>query len=75
MDWNTDHKYLDIYRINHPDGKDISYLKDEDNRKHTDKGSRLDKFLLSEDLCIKEIEFTHQGPFLHRRIRDARTQL
>jgi hypothetical protein len=51
--------YLDIYRMNHPEGKDLTYLKDEENRKRTDKGSCLDKFLLSEDLCIKEIEFSH----------------
>ena len=51
---------MDINRINHPEGNDLIYLKDEENnRKQNDKGSRLDKFLLSEDLCIKEIEFKH----------------
>ena len=42
MDWKTDNKFLDIYRLNHPEGKDLTYLKDEVNRKRTDKGSRLD---------------------------------
>ena len=55
MDWKTDNKFLDIYRLNHPEGKDLTYLKDKVNIKRTDK----DKFLLSEDLCIKEIEFKH----------------
>ena len=60
MDWTKDHKYLDIYRINHPEGKDLTYLKDEENKmKQIDKVSRLDKYLLCEDLCIKEIEFKH----------------
>ena len=49
---------MDIYRINYPDGKDLTYLKDEEtNRKN--KGSHLDKFLLTDFLCIREIEFKH----------------
>jgi hypothetical protein len=58
MDWKTENKFLDIYRRNNPEGKDLTYLND-NNRRRTDKGSRLDKFLLSEDLCIKEIDFDH----------------
>ena len=29
------------------------------DRRSIDKGNRLDKFLLSEDLCIKEVDIKH----------------
>ena len=42
----------------------MTYLND-NNRRRTDKGSRLDKFLLSEDLCIKEIDFDHVRDYFY----------
>ena len=51
---------MDIYRINYPDGKDLTYLKDEETiRKRKNKGSHLDKFLLTDFLCFRGIEFKH----------------
>ena len=55
LDWKAKNKFLDIYRRNHPEGKDLTYLDDKVNKKRTNKGIRLDKFLLSEDLCIKRL--------------------
>ena len=49
LDWKAENKFLDIYRRNHPEGKDLTYLKDEVNRKRTDKGSRPDKFLIYDE--------------------------
>ena len=59
LDWKAENKFLDIYRRNHAERKDLTYLDEKVNRKRTEEGSRLDKFLLSEDLCIKEIDFKH----------------
>ena len=55
----TYHKFIDIYRHNHPEGRDMTYLKDGNDRMRLDKGSRLDKFLVTEDLLIKEVKFNH----------------
>jgi hypothetical protein len=37
----------------------MTYLKDGNDRMRLDKGSRLDKFLVTEDLLIKEVKFDH----------------
>ena len=58
-DWKESHKFIDIYRYNNPDGRDLTYLKDGNDRMRLDKGSRLDKFLVTEDLLIKEVTFNH----------------
>ena len=58
IDWKESHKFIDIYRNNHPEGRDMTYLKGND-RMRLDKGSRLDKFLVTEDLLIKEVKFDH----------------
>ena len=66
QDWHNEHKFMDIYRINNPDGKELTYLKSEEtNRTQKDKGSRLDKFLISEDLCMKEMEFKHTQDYFY----------
>ena len=54
-DWKESHKFIDIYRHNNPEGRDLTYLKDGNDRLRMDKGSRLDKFLVTEDLLIKEV--------------------
>ena len=43
----------------HPEGRDLTYLKDGNDRKRVDKGTRIDKFLVTEDLLIKEVTFFH----------------
>ena len=42
-DWRTNYKFQDIYRHNHPEGRDLTYLKDGNDRKRVDKGTRIDK--------------------------------
>ena len=49
---------MDIYRINNPDGKDLTYLKDDKTKR-----TRKDK----EDLCIKEIEFKHTRDYFYTK--------
>ena len=56
-DWRTDHKFQDIYRHNHPEGRDLTYLKDGNDLKRVDNGTRIDKFLVTEDLLIKDVTF------------------
>ena len=51
-DWKADHKFLDIYRHNNPEGRDLTYLKDGNDRRRVDKGTHIDKFLVTEDLLI-----------------------
>jgi exonuclease III len=65
LEWKEDHKFLDIYRINNPTGRELTYLKDGMDRRSMDKGNRLDKFLLSEDLCIKEVEIKHTKDYFY----------
>ena len=49
-EWKSDHKFMDIYRANNPEGKDLTYIKDGLDRKRKDNGTRLDKFVVTEDL-------------------------
>ena len=58
-DWRTNHKFHDIYRHNNPEGRDLTYLKDGNDRHRVDKGTRIDKFLVTEDLLINEVTFFH----------------
>ena len=58
-DWKTNHKFHDIYRHNNPEGRDLAYLKDGNDRKRVDKGTRIDKLLVTEDLPINEVTFFH----------------
>ena len=57
--WKQDHRFMDIYRLNYPDGKDLTYIKDGLDRKRIDNGTRLDKFLVTEDLLDKTVEIIH----------------
>ena len=65
IDWKESHKFIDIYRHNHPEGRDMTYLKDGNDRMRLDKGSRLDKFLVTEDLLIKEVKFNHTRDYFY----------
>ena len=58
-EWKTDHKFLDIYRINYPEGRDLTYIKDGQDRKRTNNGTRLDKFVVTEDLMDKDAKIIH----------------
>ena len=50
---------MDIYRVNYSDGKDLTYTKDGMDRKRVDNGTRLDKFVATEDLMDKTAEIIH----------------
>ena len=54
-----------IYRHNNPDGRALTYLKDGNDRRRTDKGCRLDKFLVTEDLMDTNVTFSHTRDFFY----------
>ena len=59
-DWDEKGTLVDIYRRKHKKGKDVTYVPDtEHDRINPKMGRRLDKFLVSEDLNIKESTVTH----------------
>ena len=59
-DWEKSGTLIDIYRKKFKNGKAITYVPDtEHNRENPKLGRRLDKFLVSEDLNIKESEILH----------------
>ena len=55
---------MDIYRKKHKTGKEITYVPDtEKNRESPKKG----KFLVSEDLNIKETNITHTSDHFYKQ--------
>ena len=59
-DWDEKGTLLDIYRRKHKKGKNVTYVPDtEHDRINPKTGRRLDKFLVSEDLNIKEATVIH----------------
>ena len=42
---------------NHQEGRELTYLKYGNDRRRVDKDSRLDKFIVTEDLLIKEVTY------------------
>ena len=59
-DWDDTGTLIDIYRKKHKNGTDITYVPDTEHNRETPKlGRRLDKFLVTEDLNIKEAIITH----------------
>jgi exonuclease III len=60
QDWEKSGSLVDIYRKKFKNGKAVTYVPDtEHNRENPKLGRRLDKFLVSEDLNIKESEVIH----------------
>ena len=58
--WEEKGTLVDIYRRKHKKGNEVTYVPDtEHDRINPKMGRRLDKFLVSEDLNIKETEVTH----------------
>jgi exonuclease III len=58
--WETSGTLIDIYRKKFKKGNAITNVPDtEHNREHPELGRRLDKFLVSEDLNLKETEVLH----------------
>ena len=59
---------MDIYRKKHKKGKDVTYVPDtEHDRNNPKMGRRLDKFLVSEDLNIKETTITHVSDNVYKQ--------
>ena len=59
-EWEKSGTLIDIYRKKHKKGNAITYVPDtEHNRENPKLGRRLDKFLVSEDLNLKETEILH----------------
>ena len=65
--WKSDHRFMDIYRVNYPDGKDLTYIKDGMDRKRVDNGTRLDKFVVTEDLMDKTAEVIHTKDYFYTK--------
>lgn len=60
-------KHIDIYRKKHKTGREVTYAPDtEKNTETPEKGRRLDKFLVSEDLNIKETNITHTSDHFYK---------
>ena len=66
-EWKADHKFMDIYRINYPDGKDLSYIPPGMDRRRIDNGTRLDKFVVTEDLMDKSAEIIHTKDYFYTK--------
>ena len=67
-EWGKRGKLMDIYRKKHKTGKEVTYVPDtEKNRESPKKGRRLDKFLVSEDLNIKETNITHTSDHFYKQ--------
>jgi hypothetical protein len=59
-EWEESKTLTDIYRKTFKKGNATSYVPDtEHDRENPSKGRRLDKFLVSEDLLIKEVKIQH----------------
>ena len=59
-EWRASGTLIDIYRKKHKKGNALTYVPDtEHNRENPKLGRRLDKFIVSEDLSIKEVEIKH----------------
>ena len=59
-EWEASGTLIDIYRKKEKKENAITYVPDtEHNRENPKLGRRLDKFLVSEDLNIKEVEIRH----------------
>ena len=66
-DWEKSGSLIDIYRKKFKNGKAITYVPDtEQNRENPKLGRRLDKFLVSEDLNIKESEIIHISDYHYK---------
>ena len=63
--WKKEHKFIDLYRHNHPEGRELTYLKDGNDRRRVDKGARLDKFVVTEDLLMKDVNFSHVRDYIY----------
>ena len=59
-DWEASGTLIDIYRKKHKKGNAITYVPDtEHNRENSKLGIRMDNFLVSKDMNIKEVEIKH----------------
>ena len=68
INWDEKGTLIDIYRKKYKKGKDITYVPDtEHDRINPKLGRRLDKFLVSEDLNIKETTILHVSDNIYKQ--------